>query len=538
MKDFTWQPYAKAQAATTLSAFAILSPIVGLGVEMVLSWHFGASDTVDAFRIASLILVLGNQLFFGQLLPNVVVPFLCEYRAKDIEREGWRLAFSFAGIFGFVSLIFVAWLWFNPEVLVGLLGPGLAGSGKADAVLLIRYFSLAFVLMVWSGVMSGVLYAYRIFWLPPASQLLTNLFVIASIFFIGSEWGSKSIALGVFVGSLVMFVLHLYFLGHIARTSSIRLLVCLKMGPWSGVIKALRLSVPLIGMIFMGQWGVIIINRVLSEMPTGTLASFGYAWKLLLLVGVLPASLSTVMFPAFSDAKVCNNPFEFSRLVTRAIRMILLLTLPFASLLFILREPVVTILFERGLMSSAAVTLTSQLFGVLVIGSPSGALIAILYKVSFSVQDTKTPAIATFISALLITWLVPFASEMAGASGVAWAFIAISWFNTLGLLSYQAWQYRPIGILELMRYLGLLAVLCAGVVFSAMAMRTVFELFAMPMVVTTMLLKVSIITVFSMVVGYGISQCLKIGEASEIWEYLWWQMRRLPFVRKCYSSSE
>ena len=45
---------------------------------------------IDAFRIASLILVFGNQLFLGQLLPNVVVPLLSGYRAKGIEREGWR----------------------------------------------------------------------------------------------------------------------------------------------------------------------------------------------------------------------------------------------------------------------------------------------------------------------------------------------------------------------------------------------------------------------------------------------------------------
>jgi putative peptidoglycan lipid II flippase len=526
----TERPYATARAATALTVLTVLSPIAGLMVEMTLAWRFGASTAVDAFRIASLILLLGNQLFFGQLLPNVVVPLVCEYRAKGIEREGWRLAFSFGGILGFVSFIFVIWVWLNPDILIGLLGPGLADSGKADAILLIRYFSLAFVLMVWSGVIGGVLYAYRIFWQPAASQLLTNLFVIAAIFSIGSRWGSGSVALGVLLGSFVMFVLHLYFLGHIANTSGIRLLACMKLGAWRGVIKAVRLSLPLIGMIFISQWSIIIINRTLSELPSGTLANFGYAYKLLMLVGILPASLATVIFPTFSEAQAHNNSSELSRSITRAIRMTLLLTMPLSVVLFVDRFPLVSLLFDRGVMSSNAVAEISQLFGVLVMGAPAGALMAILYKVSFSVQDTKSPAIATFISALVITWLVPFASGIAGASGVAWTSTAISWASVLGLLAYQVWRYRALYVWEMIRYFGLLAIVCTVVMMSAMAMRTIFKLADMPMAVTPILLEISVITVFCMVIGYAISQWIGIGEASEICEYLWWQVRQ-PLAR-------
>ncbi len=105
MTYFAKQPYTTAQAASTLTVLAVLSPVADLAVEMALAWRFEASSMIDTFRIASLILVFGNQLFLSQLLPNIVVPLLSEYRAKVIEREGWRLAFSFAGLLGVVSLI-------------------------------------------------------------------------------------------------------------------------------------------------------------------------------------------------------------------------------------------------------------------------------------------------------------------------------------------------------------------------------------------------------------------------------------------------
>jgi len=527
----TEQPYTAARAATTLTVLAVLSPIVGMAVEMTLAWRFGASGTVDAFRIASLLLIFGNQLFIGQLLPNVIVPLFSELRAKGSEEEGWRLAFSLGGILGVVSLLFVSWVWLNPEALVDLLGPGLSGRGKADALLLVPYFSLVLVLMVWSGVMSGVLQVYRTFWIPSVSQLITNLFVVVSIFAVGAEWGSSSLSLGVLSGALAASGLHLYFLIRIARVSIVRVGACLKLGPWDGVIKAARLSIPLVAMILIAQWGSIVINRVLSELPPGTLADFGYAWKLLLLVGILPTSLATIIFPALSDAQASNNPTEFFRLVTRAVRMTLLLAIPVAAVLFVMRGPLISLMFARGAMSSGAVAEISQLFGVLLVGAPASALMAILFKVAFSMQDTKSPAIAVFISALVITWLVPYAAGVTGAIGVAWAYNTVLWGGGLGLFAYQAWRFRVMDVCNVVRYLGHLAVLCIGIVLSAVVIRTLFELNTAPAVSMT-LIELNVITLISILVSYGLSQLLGISESSEIRDYCRWQLQRVSSIRK------
>ena len=538
LKYFAKKPNTTAQSATTLTVLAFLSPVAGLAVEMTLAWHFGASSTIDAFRIASLILVFGNQLFLGLLLPNILVPLLSGYRANADELEGWRLAFSFAGLFGVVSLILIVWVWFEPGILIGLLGPGLTGAAKSDAVLFARYFSLALLLMGWSGVMNSVLYIHRIFWLPPACRLLTNLFVIMAVFSVGNKWWGGSIAFGILFGSLLMFGLHFYFLIKIAKASNIGLLTCLKIGGKDGILKAIRLSFPLIVMIIASQWGSIIINRALSELPSGSLANYGYAFKFLALVGILPASLLTVMFPSFSDAYACNNTLEFTRLVTRGIRMTLFLTMPIACMLFVVRFPLARLLFDRGAMSGAALAEISRLFGFLIAGAPAGALMAFIFKVSFSVKDTKSPAVATLISALVVTWLVPFVSKAAGAAGVAVAYIAVTWAGVLGLLSYQVLRYRAIRVWEMTRYLGSLAVVCTGVVLSAVLVQTFIGIIDMPNGVIYTMFEIGVIALSSIVVASGISRCLKIGESSEICKYVWWLVRRSFAYIKNYSSGE
>lgn len=531
MNQVAAKPYAATRSVAILTILSVLGPLSGLVMEMVLAWRFGASSTIDAFRIATLMLVVGNQLFFSYLLPHVVVPLFSEYRAKGQEHEGWRLAFSMTLILSLVSLILVSWVWFDPEALVGLLGPGLASPGREVASLLMRCFSLAFLLMIWSGMASGILYVYRVFWLSAVAQMLPNLFVVLAVLVMGSELGVGALALGILLGYTAMMGLFGYTLIRISKDSHFRLPACLRLGPRDGLLRALHLSVPLIVTIFIGQWGIIIINRALSGMPPGTLAEFGYAWKLLALISLLPAGLATVIFPAFADAHANNNPSEFSRLVTRAFRMTLLLTLPLAAALFVERIPLVNLMFGRGGMGMTAVAETAQLFGILLIGAPAGALSAALCKVAFSMHDTKSPTIVALISALAITGLVPHAAETGGANGVAWAFSAIAWGGTLLMQGYQIYRYRIMPVGDAFRYFSLLIALCIGVALPVMAIRALFEL-NMPMTFGFALLEMTLVGLIFNIVGYALSRMLGIHESSEVGRYIKWQLLQISFIKK------
>jgi len=505
---------------------AILSPAAGALVEVILAWRFGASQTVDAFRIATLLLVFGTQLSFQQVLPHVIVPLFLQYRAREREREGWRLAFSIASILGLVSLLFVFWVWFNPETLVSLLAPGLAGSGKADALLLVRYFSLAVVLMVWSGVMGGILYAHRIFWAPLAGQLLTNSLVILAIFSVGREMGSGSLAIGVLLGSFASFVLHLYLLSQVAKSSNVNLIECLKWGPRDGVTKALGLSVPLITQILLSNWSFAVINRVLSEMEAGTVAEVGYAFKLQILVTLMSTSLATVLFPEFSDNYVRDDHSVLARLVMKGIRITLLLTVPLASLLFVMSDSVVFLVLQWGAMDSSAANDISALFGILLISAPAYALAILLGKVAYSMGDTKSPATVILISALLITLLASHAASVAGATGVMWAFSAIAWVEPLGLLIFQAWRHNIVKLSAILRYACLVGIMALSVIVVSSATREVLSTFlttSKPAAVGGLIVVGSVSALFC----YFVAKAIGVYEASELVVYVRWQGSRI-----------
>ena len=397
--------------------------------------------------------------------------------------------------------------------------------------MLIRCFSLAFPLMAWSGVASGILYVYRVFWLSAIAQLLPNSFVILTVFVAGRELGVGALALGILLGYVAMLGLFSLVLIRISRDSSIKLSSWFKLYSREGLMKALHLSVPLIATIFIGQWGIVIINRALSEMPPGTLAEFGYAWKLLALIGLLPAGLATVIFPAFSDAHARDNLAEFSRLVTRAYRMTLLLTLPLVAVLLVERIPLVSLMFGRGGMTTRAVAETGQLFGILLVGAPAGALNVALCKVAFSMQDTKSPMVVALISAMAITAFVPLSARISGVTGVAWAYSIITCFSTLIFVIYQIVGRGIVAAGEILKYFGMLLTLSLGIALPVMLIRDLFA--AKTLMKLSAVLPELVLAGFVFVLaGYGLSRLLGIRESAEIASYLKWQSQQIPVFRK------
>lgn len=527
------RPYAVTRSAAALALLSVLGPLSGLALEMALAWRYGASSTVDAFRIAALLTGLGTQLFFGYLLPHVMVPMFAEYRAKGREQEGWRLAFSLAAILSALTLLFIGWMWHYPEVLTELLGPGLAASGREEAGQLLRCFSLALLLMAWSGVASGILYVHRLFRLSALAQLIPNLSVVLAVVVAG---GAGAIGLGVLLGYAAMLGLFSYGLLRIGRQAQISWVSCLKPVSREGLRKVLHLSWPLLAGILVGQWSVVVVNRVLSELPPGTLAEFGYAWKLLMLTGLLPAGLATVIFPVFSDAHANGDAAELSRLAARALRMTLLLTLPLAALLIVERATLVGLIFGRGSMSAAALDETGRLFGILLVGATAGALAAILNKVAFAMHDSKSPAAIALLSALALTLLAPAAAEAGGVTGVAWVFSLVSLLGAVLMAGYLVFRHRVALTGGLARYLVMMGVLCAGTALPVVAVHSLFaQDGAMPAGLA--LAELAAAGAVFIASAYGLSRMLGIGEAEELWVYAKWQVRRLPFPGKLRSST-
>jgi putative peptidoglycan lipid II flippase len=198
--------------------------------------------------------------------------------------------------------------------------------------------------------------------------------------------------------------------------------------------RVLRLAGPLVAGGLVGQMSGAIVARSLSRLAAGSLAAFGYSWKLGQIVLLTPGALSTVLFPRLSDTFHSRSPEEFSESYVRALRALFFVTIPMTFLAYSLREPIVRLLLQRGAFSLSAAQLTAALFGLLILGAPGGAAVTYLERIFYATQETTLPVIVSISCTVIAMALVPSLAVSFGVAGIASIYMLLPWLNSAVLL--------------------------------------------------------------------------------------------------------
>jgi peptidoglycan biosynthesis protein MviN/MurJ (putative lipid II flippase) len=152
------------------------------------------------------------------------------------------------------------------------------------------------------------------------------------------------------------------------------------------------------------------------------------------IVSLLPGVLATVLFPRFVASWQSSTDEEFRNVCTSALRMALFLSVPLACIFFVLRMPVITLLFERGAFSTESAAETSRLFGLLLLSAPVAVANVYLQKMLYAVQEMRAPAYIQFGSAAVLAAVAPAMTTSLGADGMALAHVAVQWLTCAALL--------------------------------------------------------------------------------------------------------
>jgi putative peptidoglycan lipid II flippase len=431
-----------------LVALSVLSPMMGLAVEMALAWRFGTSAVVDAYRVTVLLVIFVQQLFVTSIFPFVIVPIFAECRAQQKERDAWTAADFLGRLFLALGVLLALLLFLFPGHATYLLAPGLVGDGRSTAIFFMRWCGLAIIPLCWSGVACGILYAHGVFRVAPLSQLMANAILLLAVLVGGAKVGSVSVVIGVVgsaIGSASLFAVRLAVVRRRfapgRRTKSIDFPILRKL---------LRLAVPLLGGIIVVQMSSAVVARSLSRLAAGSLASFGYSWKLGQIVQLAPSALSTVLFPRLSEAWHSIGQGNFTVSYVRAVRVLFFITMPLTCVAYALRGQIVAFLLQRGAFSAPAGVLTATLFGILILGAPGGALATYLDRTFYATQETVLPVVVDSVLAVAAIVVVPVMATRFGVKGVALIYTLIPWVTCVALLGlfhhrHPGLQFRALG---------------------------------------------------------------------------------------------
>lgn len=374
------------EAAAIVAVASVTSRILGFLREVTLAARFGATSATDAYLVASVIPVMLVTVV-GNALAVTVIPVVSDHSRTQGREAALRLVNNLLNITLLASTVLVVAGEIFAAKLVSMVSPGFHGQVYTLTVQLTRIMLPALAFHIWSGLVTGTLQAFGHFTAPALVGIPFNVLIIGSILVLGPQFGIFGVALG----TLIAIASQVAVQWPALRRQGYRYQFVLDLKDQS-VRRVGRLVLPVVLGTSAGQLGLVVDRMLASGLPAGSISALNYAQKLNALPqNVFAAAISTVVYPRLSQAVADRDWSAYRRVLSTGLRAVTFLMCPMAVGLVVLREPIVRVLFERGVFdaqSTAATAYALRFFGLGLVFAAVGDLAA---KAFYALQDTMTP---------------------------------------------------------------------------------------------------------------------------------------------------
>ncbi len=380
-------------AAVWVTAISAVGKLLGLMRESSLANYFGASVATDAFKVAFNIpdIIIG---IFGAAIVQTFIPVYNETLQKGDEKESQRFLNNFFTISLLISLIIMTVGVFASSFLVRLIAPGMDEVTANCAAQLAVIMMPGAVFMIMANIATGYLQAHGRFIAAALTWYFYNLFMIGSMVFF-HRMGINAVGVGALLGIASMLLVQLPSM----KKEGLRYRPVIDFKD-----KGLRTIGFLLGPVLISSafnQVYIIINRMLaSGLDKGSISSMDYAYRVnVLYYTIFILSISSVVYPLM--ARYGDNLGKFTGLVAKTLRVVTFVSLPISVLFFILRFPILQLLFQRGAFSSSDTARTAVALAGFSVGIIGTAYRDILNRAFYALKDTRTPMINGVIAIIL-----------------------------------------------------------------------------------------------------------------------------------------
>lgn len=382
-----------ARAAGTVMVAYFLVQAAGLLRGILVGRAFGTSAELDSFNAANRIAEILFNLVAGGALGSAFIPTFTGLLARDQRERAWKLASAVANLLllvlaGFCLLAAI----FAPQIVEhGLfaLAPGQA-PGQIDlTVNLLRIQLPSVAVFALSGLVMGVLNSHQKFWLPAIAPALYNLGQIAGLLLLPGEWGILRLAWGVVLGSILHLLVQL---PDLMRLPGRRYTLSLGRG-LQEVREVLVLMGPRILGVAIVQVNFLVNTVIALSLPAGSVAATTFAFALMYMpLAAVAQSTAVAAMPTFSAQAALGKTDELRATLGGALRGVLLLAMPAAVGLVLLRVPLVAMLYQDGVVFTDRST---QMVAWALLWYAAGllghSLLEVVVRVFYAYKDTRTP---------------------------------------------------------------------------------------------------------------------------------------------------
>jgi putative peptidoglycan lipid II flippase len=386
------------RAVATVGGFTLLSRIVGFVRDVVLSAVLGSGAVADAFFVAFKLPNFFRRLFAEGAFSAAFVPLF----SRELQDHGRAEAIAFArqahAALLLVLVPFSAVLMLGMPWVLALLAPGLRDDAPTFAIA-VKFARIAFPYLLFISLASlygGVLNSIDRFAHVAATPILLNLALIGAVLGLTPLLPNAGYAAS--IGVAIAGLLQWLWLLVACRREDIGM--TLVRPRWTArVARLVKLATP----VAIGG-GVQQISTMLdvvwaSLLPVGTISALYYADRIAQLpLGVVGIAIGTALLPLLARQLRAGEMQSAMANQNRAIEFGLLFSLPAAVALWLLSDPVIRVLFERGRFGPEDTWRAAGALAAFAVGLPAFVLVKALTPGYFAREDTRTPLVIAIVA--------------------------------------------------------------------------------------------------------------------------------------------
>ncbi|MCB2295189.1 murein biosynthesis integral membrane protein MurJ [Clostridium algoriphilum] len=414
----------------------IILAVLALLKDMFMASYFGTTVNADAFTLSFFITdMLGNNLIANAIAVSCVPLFTKIYADNDEYKLYDNLIKVNISYFILTLISFLMLLIFRDQIISKL------ASGFTNETINISIQLLIILLpiiLIYPIVTSGISYLQvkGKFIISSLAAILYNFIFLLGIvycafFKIPVSKGLFIVAYSVVAAVLAMVIL-LYWKIIKEKKPSRRKdkKHLMKRG------EIYKLFIPYCAILLLSQFVLYYERYLASFFQGGSVAALNYAYRLSQFpIWVFVSAIATVLFPRMAKHNSEGDLKSLAEVFKNALLWVFILTMPVTFILYILRNPIISILFLRGAFDSSSLKITSEIlagYSLAIIGLSISALCMKLYLAR---EEIKTPLLIFIISSIINIIIDFFLVSRIGIKGVGYGAAISSIINaTLMLL--------------------------------------------------------------------------------------------------------
>jgi putative peptidoglycan lipid II flippase len=387
-----------AKAAGVVGLATLLSRFFGFIRDVVVAAFFGAGLVTDAFWVAFRIPNLLRRLLGEGSLTVSFIPVFTDYLKNRSKDEAFELAdVSFTLLSIILVIVCILGIIFAPAI-VAVIGFGFAKHhGQFEfAVFLTRLMFPYIFFISLVALCMGILNSLRHFTAPALSPVILNISMILATLLLRDYFQQPIVALavGVMIGGVLQLAMQWPVL--------VRMGIKLKLNfhfRHPGLRKVGRLLFPAFLVSATYQINVFVGTVLASMLPTGSVSYLYYADRLLELpLGIFAIAIGTASLPSFSVLVTKCDLDGLKKTLSFTLRMILFVTIPAMISLIALREPIISVLFQRGRFDILSTVMTAKALLYYALGLWAYSTVRVIDAAFFALQDRKSPLKASYFA--------------------------------------------------------------------------------------------------------------------------------------------